>query len=413
MAILTYPLKIKQIKQEARDSANFLFEVPCEHKDLFFYTPAQFLTFEFQVKGQSFLRSYSISSCPLLNEPLQTTVKRVKGGVISNYMIDHLKEGDIVLSRKPAGRFFKAPSDLKPKHYFLFAGGSGITPLFSVLKTVLLSDKENKVTLFYANRDEDSTIYLQELKHWLGRYPKRLNITWILSQPKKNQTASSTVSVGQAKSSLLDSQNMAYIKGRLQTNHLEQCFASVHVQNKNHLYYLCGPLGFMATVQNFLIANQVEKKQIRKESFFSTSQKEGAIVAQTQEKSQKDNPPAPSIKPKPEGDEEPELRLKGPEESEKAPPETIKACLNEEKITISAEEDIPILEQLLSAGHSPPFSCLSGSCMSCLAVLKKGQIIQEEQGILEEENIKNHEILTCQAKPVSRIVEVDYDIATN
>ena len=452
MAIPTYPLKIKQIKRVAKDSADFIFEVPTEHKSLFYYRPAQFLTFEFLIKGQSFLRSYSISSCPLLNEPLQTTVKRVKGGVISNYMIDHLKEGDTLMSRKPAGRFFKAPADLKPKHYFLFAGGSGITPLFSILKTALLSDPKNKVTLFYANRTESSVIYLQQLRNWLNQHPKRLHITWILSQP--------------ADSSLLH-----HIKGRLQKNHLSTYFSSnktgsgqaesapralpfeqnatleaphpgrksfqhkdfqnLNPTHKNHLYYLCGPVGFMDTVQNFLIESQVAKQKIRKENFLSLSQRAEPSVPHTTPDRQKTEEKKPrneldssgkdnsAHQTKNEKDpplqaevsimQEPELRLKGKEgESEKAPPETIKACIDGEEIHIPAEAHIPILEQLLSQGHSPPFSCLSGSCMSCLAVLKKGQIIQEEKGILEEENIKNYEILTCQAKPESRLVEVDY-----
>ena len=96
-------------------------------------------------------------------------------------------------------------------------------------------------------------------------------------------------------------------------------------------------------------------------------------------------------------------------ESEKAGPQKIKAIINEEVIEIPAQADIPILEQLLSSGHSPPFSCLSGSCTSCLAVLRKGRVCQEERGVLEDENLKNHEVLTCQAKPESFLVEVDYD----
>ena len=428
MAIPTYPLKIKQIIKEATDSVSFIFEVPTEHKALFYYRPAQFLTFEFVLQGQHFLRSYSISSCPLLQEPLKTTVKRVKGGVISNYMIDHLKVGDTLASRKPAGRFFKAPADLKPKCYFLFAGGSGITPLFSILKTALLSDPANKVTLFYANRDKPSVIYLKELNDWLSRYPKPFHIISILSQPRDGEDTKFPSSL----SKVIPSQAKGltrYIKGRLQKSHLEEYFSSMtplDLQTKNHLYYLCGPAGFMDTVQSFLLEKQVEKKQIRKESFLP--------VAPVSRGLQRRNPPRgrilneapvsdrdaqPSLEAPPlspltkwglSGDSAGELCIKGQEgESKRATPEMIKALINEEKISIHSEINTPILEQLLSAGHSPPFSCLSGSCMSCLAVLKKGQIIQEERGILEDENIKNHEILTCQAKPVSRIVEVDYD----
>ncbi len=404
-----YPIKIKQRIQETTDSVSFVFEVPKEHKELFYYTPAQFLTFEFQIKEEKFLRSYSLSSCPLLNEDLKTTVKRVKDGVVSNYMIDFLKTGDTLLSRKPAGRFFKPPTDLKPKHYFLFAGGSGITPLFSIIKTTLLSDPHNKVSLFYANKEETCIIYYKELQDLVSRYQERFNIIHVLSQSK---TAGGD------------------IYGRLKTEHLEKYFADKEITNPHYLYYLCGPLGFMQTVQDFLIHKQVKRVNIRKESFFSTSSqisgtlRKDHIIKPLKEGSLKEESERASIKPlsteedkpKQENDftndsiTEPEVLLSGKKgESEKAKPQVIRACINEELIEISAQADIPILEQLLSAGYSPPFSCLSGSCMSCLAVLNTGRIRQEERGILEDENLKNHEILTCQAKPESLLVEVDYD----
>ena len=409
MIVPIYRIKIKKKIQETKDSVSFVFEVPPEYKQLFYYTPAQFLTFNFQIKTENLLRSYSLSSSPLLNEELKTTVKRVKDGTVSNYMIDHLKEGDVLLSRKPAGRFFRPPRDLKPKHYFIFAGGSGITPLFSIIKTVLLSDPENKVSLFYANRDEFSIIYHKELQDWATRYKNQFNIVHIFSQAKKN---------------------CGDIFGRLTTEHLEKYFLNISVNHPDHLYYLCGPLGLMKTVGDFLIQKQTKKTQIHKESFYSAKQKRQQKISQPssyesiteKEKiddfakhNQETNQNTPSgsstqslfqanLNP------QPEVQLKGKEgESEKAKPEIIKAFISEEEIEISAQADIPILEQLLSAGYSPPFSCLSGSCMSCLAVLKRGQIIQEERGILEDENLENYEILTCQAKPKSRLVEVDYD----
>ena len=396
MTIPVYPLKIKQKLQETNDSFSFVFEIPEEHKNLFIYTPAQFLTFDFQIKNKKLLRSYSLSSCPLLNEELKTTVKKVKGGVVSNYMVNHLKEGDSLLSRKPAGRFFKPPKDLKPKHYFLFAGGSGITPLFSIIKTVLLSDSKNKISLFYANRDTDSIIYYKELCDWLNRHKKQFNIVHILSR---------------------ENTEWCDVFGRLEKKYLQKYFSDIVISNPNNLYYLCGPLGFMKTVQDFLNENKAQKTQIRKENFFSSSQK-----TQIEKKSknpkissneslitQKENI-IPSTVQDTNSVSQPAVQLQGKEgKGEKAPPKIIKAFINEEEIIIQAEADIPILEQLLSEGHSPPFSCLSGSCMSCLAVLKKGRIRQEERGILEDENLKNYEILTCQAKPESYLVEIDYD----
>ena len=574
-----YPLKIKEKIPEAKDSVSFILEPLPEYKNLFHYKPAQFLTFYFEMKEKRILRSYSLSSCPLINEHLKTTVKRVTKGVISNYMIDHLKEGDIVYSRKPAGKFFKPPTDLKPKHYFLFAGGSGITPLFSIIKTALLSDPKNQVTLFYANKNASSVIYQKELSEWSKKYKIQFKILHLFSQPEKGTAGTASLAVGLN----------TYFKGRLTKEFLEKYFSSMEVSHRHHLYYLCGPEGFMQTLKEFLTQKEVHKKQVQVESFLparpqgtagsarsatlaensepkptpaergtagtssltdkttgatlpaeeeggsatlsyqQASQKERsekrvtarnprsggtASLADQQASSSKESQPAPSPskrskipkwaevvligKNEEEGTasladqqasspkesqsaiipplvsnprsgaftsqkERSEKRVtarnprsggtasladqqaSSPKESQSAiipplvsnprsggtaslaeegtsslakgkitsslekQPEKIKALLNGELVEIVAKEGIPILEQLLSAGHSPPFSCLAGSCMSCMAVLKKGLIFQEERGILEEENLKNYEILTCQAKPVSSLVEVDYD----
>ncbi len=375
-----YTLKIRKKIQETADSVSLVFEIPEELKDVFQYKPAQFLTFQFQMKEKKYLRSYSISSCPLLNEDFKTTIKRIKKGEISNYIVTYSHVGDEMHCRKPAGKFFKPPSDLKPKNYCLFAGGSGITPLFSILKTVLLSDPENKVFLFYANRNENSIIYNQDLKDWQARHPERLHIWHIFSQPEKKESQTTR----------------QVIKGRLNKDHLNRYF-DPSKDSASNLYYLCGPIGFMQTVKEFLIEKKVQKSQIRIENFLPAKKTEDTSYQKT------------SSVMTPSNEEEGELTMIGQQgKGEQIEKKTIKAHIDDEMIEIPAQNNIPILEQLLSAGYTPPFSCLSGSCMSCLATLKKGEIFQNERGILEDENIENHEILTCQAIPKSQLVEVDY-----
>ena len=364
---------------ETADSCSLVLEPPREHKELFLYKPAQFLSFQFLIDNKKYLRSYSLSSSPLANEPLQTTVKRVKEGVVSNYILDSLHTGDHILSRKPAGRFWTAPKDLKAKHYYLFAGGSGITPLFSIIKTALLSDPNNKVTLLYANRNEESIIYDKELKDWAGRF-KQLRITHILSRPK-NKTNSPA--------------------GRLTKSYLKTL---LNLKKENELFYLCGPLGFMTLIEDFLTEQKIPKTGIFKESFFTNP----ALKKPTAQSTAPDKTPSSPCSIE-NTESSGALVLCASDHQEKQNPEFISALIDGEKIKIPAKEDIPILEQLLSAGHSPPFSCLSGNCMSCLAVLKKGRIFQEERGILEDENVEKKEILTCQAQPESPLVEVDYD----
>ena len=376
---VTYPLTIKKKIQETQDSVSLLLSVPKQYQQIFIYTPAQFLTLYFRVNNTLHRRSYSISSSPLVDENLQTTVKRVKEGIVSNYIIDHLCEGNKIMSRQPAGKFFKPPKDLKPKHYYLFAGGSGITPIFSIIKTALLSDPKNQVTLFYANRDESSIIYQQELANWQARYPS-FRILHILTRPREKWCT---------------------IRKRLNPQILEKYLVISPADHASSLFYLCGPAGLMKTVEEFLQKKKINKKQIHKESFLSATSlltiKQSQITTSTTTSSTTSGVVIIGEEGETEVDQSVGAKV-------------IKAMIGGEKIEIPSQSDLPILEQLLAGGYNPPFSCLSGSCMSCLAVLKKGRIKQEERGILEDSNIQRHEILTCQAKPKSHVVEVDYDV---
>ncbi len=382
-----YYLTVKKKIVETKDSVSLHLSVPLENRNLFFYTPAQFLTFYLTIKGQSYRRSYSLSSTPFLKEDLQTTVKRVPKGVVSNYIVSHVTEGEKILSTTPKGKFFKPPTDLEAKHYYLFAAGSGITPIFSILKTVLLSDSQHKVTLFYANRSEESIIYHQALKNWQKKYPN-FRVIHALSRPQ---------------------QNWCLIKGRLNKEHLQTHLGDVLtlkscIVPNSKLFYLCGPLAFMQTVEDFLLAHSVLPSHIYKESFSSSRHKIAEVKGQVK------NPKKPGSNVCSQNPFSSQVVVTAEKDAQTNPPKTIIAYMDGKKISIKAKKHIPILEQLLSAGYHPPFSCMSGSCMSCLAVLKKGCIVQNERGILEDSNIQKKEILTCQAKPEASIVEVDYNV---
>ena len=359
----TYPLKIKQKIMECEDACTFILTPEVESKSIFeSYRVAQFLTFHLNIKGKTLTRSYSLSSSPLLKEELTTTVKRVGQG--SSYLIDQIKEKDILLSSKPQGKFFKPPNDLQPRHYFILGAGSGITPLFSIIKTVLTSDEENEVTLVYCNRKRDSIIYKKEIEKWQKDFSKRFRVIHVLSQPHS-----------------ADSYDY---KGRLDSSVLEEILKQNQSSNKPE-YYLCGPIEMMKMATEVFQKNGAEKSQVHKESFGQTHLSPKMLKAPTSS-----------------------LVISASESLEDPPLKDIQAWLDGEKITISAQPDISILEQLIDAGYAPPFSCMEGNCMTCMAVLKKGKIYQNDAGILEEENIAAKEILTCQAKPLSS-VEVKYD----
>ncbi len=164
-----HPLRVAKVVRETADASSFVLEVPVEIADGFAYEAGQFLTFRAAVDGGQQLRCYSMSSSPLVGDELQVTVKRVPGGVVSNWMIDTLAVGDEIDATYPAGVFVLGAT---PHDIVAFAGGSGITPVFSILKTAL-ANTTRRVHLFYANRDQESVIFAAALDALAGQYGDR------------------------------------------------------------------------------------------------------------------------------------------------------------------------------------------------------------------------------------------------
>lgn len=365
MARQTYPLTVKKKIQESSSACTLVLTPREEDKSIFSaYKPAQFLSFHLTLENQKIVRSYSLSSSPLLGEELTTTVKKVKQGKASSYLVDQLKEGDVVQSTRPQGKFFKPLSDLKPRRYFMIGGGSGITPLFSIIKTVLSCDEQNQVILVYCNRSENAIIYQEELEKWKQKHPQRLQIIHILSQPADAV--------------------LSKFSGRLSSSSLKEILNQHFSHFKNIECYLCGPSELMKMTIQVLKEHEIDSSCIHKESFGSPQKKQSVVSDSA-------------------------LVVSSGSCSPMEGAGALSAVLDGQTIQISSEPDVSILEQLISAGHCPPFSCMEGNCMTCMAVLKKGKIYQDGPGILDEENISAKEILTCQAKPLSSIIEVDYD----
>ena len=349
-----YPLKVIKKRLEANQAYSFYFSVPEKHKANFLWKTAQFLSFRFTINGKTFVRSYSIASSPFVEgDSLRTTVGKVEGGVVSNHILSNIKEGDIVESQKPAGEFFYLPKSLSPKSYVLFSAGIGITPLFSILKTVLELNIAKNVLLVFSIRSMDHFIYQKELREWEKKFKDKLSIRLVISQEE----------------------------GRLDEKKLSQVLEKAAPSNT--FFYLCGPKNYMDFISKSLLKSGVEKGQIRTEDFKVT----------------------PILGPKPDSES---VFFTAPvfEEGE---PRLLKATLNGEEIEIPLTREKSLLEQLIDKGYNPPFSCTSGSCMSCMAQLKEGKIFQLDEAVLDEENIKNLECLSCQCYPLSKTVKIDYD----
>lgn len=353
MSVAYYPLRVLKKTQETERAFSFYLQPEKQDEDRFYYKPAQFLTFKFEILSKQYVRSYSLASSSLLREPLRTTVARVSGGLVSNYIIDSIKPDDTIFSQPPLGEFFLLPKDLKPREYVLFAAGIGITPLFSILKTVLHINSEDKVHLIYSSRNRESIIYRDELKALKEKYGSRLVLQHILSQ----------------------------VQGRLGETQLKEKLKGDLLSQA--LFYLCGPKDYMDGIKNFLLKRSVPKQNIHTEDF--------KVV--------------PILGPKPDENSV----FFTAEVFEEGEPEQLEANFDGQKVLINLNRETSLLEQLLEKGYQPPFSCTSGSCMTCMARLKEGKVFQLEEGVLDEENIKALEVLTCQAYPLSKRVVVDYE----
>lgn len=184
-----HPLRVRAVIDETHDTKSIVFEVPEDLAEQFSYRPGQFLTLRLPIEGRYVPRCYSMSSAPMLDDALRVTVKRVDKGRGSNWVCDRVQVGDSIELMPPSGLF--SPRNLS-QNFLLLAGGSGITPVFSILRTVLKQHQGN-VVLFYANRDERSVIFKKDLQQLAAEYPDRLQVIhWLDSvqgAPSQNQLA--------------------------------------------------------------------------------------------------------------------------------------------------------------------------------------------------------------------------------
>lgn len=364
---LSKPLKVKKRIQETPDAVSLVLDIPAELKSQFRYSAGQFVSFFLTINGEKLSRSYSIPCSPLTDTELKITVKKVQGGKGSTFLCEHVKEGDTLLTTPPAGHFFKPLLEEKGVHYLLFACGSGITPVFSIMKTVLNAGTNNRATLVYGNRSEEMIIYKSELDALSKQFEGRLQVVHVLSKPQGAWSG---------------------MKGRIDDTIAARIADESAKSNLTRDVYLCGPTEFMNSTKKVLLDKKIPAERIHIEDF-------GAAVHKTQAKSAGQKV-------------EEHWTFIGPSKVTEAP-EKIVAQLNGESIEVAAKEGQSILDALLEAGAQPPYSCLDGACMACMGKIQEGRVYQTDPGILTDDNVANCEALTCQAKPLSRIVKVSYD----
>ena len=227
-----HPLRIGRVVRETAEASSFVLEVPPELEDAFAYRAGQFCTFRTRIDGQPHIRSYSMSSSPAVDDEFSVTVKRVPGGAVSNWMIDSLTPGDVIETTCPAGVFCLGTGG---GEVVAFAAGSGITPVYSILKTALASSSR-PVRLLYANRDRDAVIFDEELTRLAEEHPRRLHLEHHLD----------------VETGFVDDEAARQFAGEAQSD---------------AEYFVCGPEPFMEIVERALTAAGVDAERIHIERF--------------------------------------------------------------------------------------------------------------------------------------------------
>ena len=245
MSVKYFHLTVKEIIQETADTKTFTFWHPV-HAPVH-YKAGQFLTLIPVINGQKVRRSYSMSSSPNKDASIAVTVKRVANGLVSNYLCDHVKVGDAIEMMEPMGHFVVEPSPTKERTIVLFGGGSGITPLMSIIKSVLPVEQNTKVYLVYGSRDEDSIIFKNQLVELEQKYEGRFRVLHVLSRPTYTWTGYKT-RIHQASA----------------VTFLKQEFA---IDIDKAEYFLCGPEGMMQEVESALKIFNVPTDNIHQEHF--------------------------------------------------------------------------------------------------------------------------------------------------
>ena len=365
-------ISVSRVIPETAQTRSYVLDIPKDLRRRFAYRPGQFVTLRLR-DGQSLLkRSYSISSSPDADSALQITIKRIPGGKISNYLADTIQEGDTLTVLPPEGSFFS--TSLRVPHlYICFAAGSGITPVFSILKTVLMKSPKSRIALVYASRDEDSIIFNAALGELVVQHPAQFSVWHVLSQPQHLPARSS---------GRLDRSKIVSL-----LNEIEGVQAGIPSSLPRE-YYLCGPTPFMNLVEGVLQSREVAPERLHLEAFTM-----GAPQDQTGEERQIER----------------SLEITGPDGSDRAEPQTVLITFRGITKKLAARPNETLLDAALRAGLTPPFACQQGECASCKASLQHGRVRMRHHEALNSLEIDQGTILTCQAVPVSEMVSVRFD----
>jgi len=352
-----YPLLVKKKTKTTSDCVVVTFDIKEEVKEHFSYKQGQYLTLQKDIGGEEVRRSYSLCSTPLDDE-WEVAIKKVEDGRFSTYANDVLQVGDTIDVMPPEGKFYVDIDADRQRNYVAFAAGSGITPIISIIETHLRSEPKSTFKLFYVNQTVSTVILKEELEALKNSYLDRFEIFYFLTRQQRN---------------------IPFLNGRLDLAKLDIIFKSIcDVDHIDH-YFSCGPESMVVMIDDFLTKTGVPKSAIHFELFGNT-----AVDTKKQDRIKKVH-----------GHKDCELSIiEGGQRTE----------------FVIGQGGNNILDAAMNNSVDLPYACKGGVCCTCRAKLVEGKVEMLVSYGLDEQEIKDGFILTCQAIPISSKIVVDFDI---
>ncbi|WP_300433654.1 ferredoxin--NADP reductase [Christiangramia sp.] len=343
-----YPLKLKEIIRETPQAVSLSFEIPQNLTETFSFSAGQYITIKTKIEGEEVRRAYSLCSAPN-SEDFKVTVKEVEGGKFSVIANNKLSAGDVLEVHPPEGKFIFQPGEGQ-KNYAAFAAGSGITPILSIIKTVLRDEPHSRFVLTYGNKSVDDTIFFKELLGLQSQFPDRLFVEFVYSRTRE--------------------ENSHF--GRIETSTVNYVVKNKFKNHPFDKFYLCGPEQMINHVSEVLQANGVSEDQILFELFTTTAE---------------------------------EKEIQGDTDGQTA----VTITVDDEEFSFSMDRSAVVLDIALENDIDVPYSCQGGICSSCMARITEGKAEMSKNQILTDEEIEEGFVLTCQAHPTTPILKVDFD----
>ena len=351
-----HSLNVKEIKKETSDTVSISFHVPSELKNVYEFSPGQYLTLKLEVNKEECRRSYSI--CSSSDEDITVAVKKVENGIVSTYLNEVLNVNDKIDVMNPEGNFTLQPEQTNKRKFVGFAAGSGITPIMSMIKQLKMDEVESSFTLFYSNKTDNDVIFKDTLEELAG---DKLNVNYIYSRQKINNPL---------------------FEGRISKSKATELIkADLSCLNAD-AFYLCGPEEMIFNVKAALEEFGVLDTKIKFELFTTP-----VLMAEKQETQE-----VQEINEEFDGDA------------------IVTVICDDEEVEFNLNKDgDSILDAAMDNDLDVPFSCKGAVCCTCKAKVTEGKVIMDANYALSEQEVEDGFVLTCQAHPASAKITVDFD----